>query len=48
MESVIQQLLARAAKLYIVCNEGDETMAAYEEKGCRLIKVRPLLFAAHC
>ena len=40
MDSVIQQLLARAAKLYIVCNEGDEGMKAYEQQGCQLIKVR--------
>jgi glucosamine--fructose-6-phosphate aminotransferase (isomerizing) len=39
MDSVIQQLLARAAKLLIVCNEGDEVMAAYEKQGCQLIKV---------
>jgi len=39
MESVIQQLLARGARLYIVCNEGDDNMKAYEERGCKLIPV---------
>ncbi|KAG2485969.1 hypothetical protein HYH03_015293 [Edaphochlamys debaryana] len=39
MESVIQQLLAREAQLYILCNEGDESMKAYEAKGCKLIQV---------
>ena len=42
MDSVIQQLLARAAKLFIVCNEGDEGMKAYEQQGCQLIKVKGL------
>jgi hypothetical protein len=40
MESVIQQLLARAARLIILCNEGDETMEQFEKQGCMLIKVR--------
>lgn len=40
MESVIQQLLARSARLYVVCNEGDETMKQFEAKGCKLIEVR--------
>ncbi|EFJ45967.1 hypothetical protein VOLCADRAFT_105759 [Volvox carteri f. nagariensis] len=39
MESVIQQLLARSAQLYILCNENDESMKQYEEKGCKLIQV---------
>lgn len=39
MDSVIQQLLARAAHLFIVCNEGDEAMKAYEKQGCQLIQV---------
>jgi glucosamine--fructose-6-phosphate aminotransferase (isomerizing) len=39
MDSVIQQLLARAAKLVIVCNTGDEAMQAYEKEGCQLIQV---------
>lgn len=39
MESIIQQLLARSARLFIVCNEGDEAMKAYEAKGCKLIQV---------
>lgn len=39
MESVIQQLLARSAKLFILCNEGDESMKAYEQSGCKLIQV---------
>ncbi|GLI68179.1 hypothetical protein VaNZ11_012521 [Volvox africanus] len=39
MESVIQQLLARDAQLYIVCNENDEAMKQYEDKGCKLIQV---------
>jgi hypothetical protein len=40
MESVIQQLLARGARLIILCNEGDENMEQYEGQGCMLIKVR--------
>ncbi len=39
MESVIQQLLAREAQLYILCNENDESMKQYEAKGCKLIQV---------
>jgi glucosamine--fructose-6-phosphate aminotransferase (isomerizing) len=39
MDSVIQQLLARNAKLYIVCNKGDDVMAKYAAAGCRLIEV---------
>ncbi|KAL6750133.1 hypothetical protein V8C86DRAFT_2820153 [Haematococcus lacustris] len=39
MDSVIQQLLARSAKLFILCNEGDEAMRAYEKQGCHLIQV---------
>jgi hypothetical protein len=39
MESVIQQLLARDAQLYILCNEGDDNMRQYEAKGCHLIQV---------
>lgn len=39
MESVAQQLLARGARLYIVCNEGDENMRALEAKGVKLIEV---------
>lgn len=39
MDSVIQQLLARGAKLFIVCNEGDPVTAAYEAQGCQLIQV---------
>ncbi|KXZ56100.1 hypothetical protein GPECTOR_2g982 [Gonium pectorale] len=38
MESVIQQLLARNAQLYIVCNENDEGMKQYESRGCKLIQ----------
>ena len=40
MESVIQQLLARSAQLYIVCNEDDANMAQYAARGCMLIQVR--------
>lgn len=39
MDGVIQQLLARSAKLWIICNEGDEAMKSYEERGCQLIQV---------
>lgn len=39
MESIIQQLLARSAQLYILCNEGDDNMRQYEAKGCKLIQV---------
>lgn len=41
MESVIQQLLARNAKLVIVCTAGDENMKQYVEgHDCKLIEVR--------
>jgi glucosamine--fructose-6-phosphate aminotransferase (isomerizing) len=33
MESVIQQLLARSAKLIILCNAGDLSMDAFEGRG---------------
>ena len=39
MESVVQQLLARNARLFILCNEGDTTMDSYSERGCTLIPV---------
>lgn len=39
MESVIQQLLARQGRLFIVCNEGDDNMKQYESRGCKLIQV---------
>ncbi len=39
MESIIQQLLAREAQLYILCNENDEGMKHFEDKGCKLIPV---------
>uniref|UniRef100_A0A7R9V3S4 glutamine--fructose-6-phosphate transaminase (isomerizing) n=1 Tax=Chlamydomonas euryale TaxID=1486919 RepID=A0A7R9V3S4_9CHLO len=39
MDSVIQQLLARAASLCIVCNTGDQGMMAYADQGCRIIQV---------
>lgn len=39
MESVIQQLLARSARLIIVCNTGDASMDAFESRGCSLIRV---------
>lgn len=40
MESVIQQLLARSARLIILCNEGDANMHQYRDKGgCQLIEV---------
>lgn len=40
MESVIQQLLARNAKLVIVCTAGDESMKQYVEgHDCKLIEV---------
>jgi glucosamine--fructose-6-phosphate aminotransferase (isomerizing) len=41
MESVLQQLLARNAKLVIVCTAGDENMKQYVEgHDCKLIEVR--------
>jgi len=44
MESVIQQLLARNARLVIVCTEGDEKMKKYVEGyDCQLIEVGGLL-----
>lgn len=47
MESVIQQLLARSAKLVIVCTAGDENMRQYVEgHDCKLIEVRGSLSAA--
>lgn len=39
MESVIQQLLARSARLYIVCAEGDANMRQYAARACALIEV---------
>ncbi|KIZ06322.1 glucosamine--fructose-6-phosphateaminotransferase (isomerizing) [Monoraphidium neglectum] len=39
MESVIQQLLARSAKLVILCNTGDDAMTQFEGRGCTLIRV---------
>ena len=40
MDSVIQQLLARNARLIIVCNEGDATMDKYMARDdCRLVRV---------
>jgi glucosamine--fructose-6-phosphate aminotransferase (isomerizing) len=39
MESVIQQLLARRAKLIILCNAGDAAMDQFEGRGCSLIRV---------
>jgi glutamine---fructose-6-phosphate transaminase (isomerizing) len=41
MQSVIQQLLARSARLIILCTEGDEAMKALAARGdCALIEVR--------
>ncbi len=40
MDSVIHQLLAREARIIILCTEGDERMAAHAERGCTLIQVR--------
>ena len=39
MESVVQQLLARNAMLFIVCNEGDKQMQSYAARGCKIIPV---------
>jgi len=39
MDGVIQQLLAREAKLYILCGEDDESMSQYESRGCVLLRV---------
>jgi glucosamine--fructose-6-phosphate aminotransferase (isomerizing) len=40
MESVIQQLLARSARLIILCTAGDETMQQYAKRSdCQLIEV---------
>ena len=42
MESVIQQLLARSARLIILCTEGDTNMKQYAVRNdCQLIEVRP-------
>ena len=41
MNSVIQQLLARNARLMIVCTEGDDNMKQYvKDHDCQLIEVR--------
>lgn len=39
MDGVIQQLLARGARLWIICNEGDTDMEVYKSRGCQLIQV---------
>lgn len=40
MESVIQQLLARSARLIILCTEGDTSMKQYAARNdCQLIEV---------
>eukprot|EP00884_Botryococcus_braunii_P005254 jgi/Botrbrau1/1472/Bobra.178_3s0029.1 len=39
MLSVIQQLLARSARLIVVCNHGDMELEELAGKSCRLIKV---------
>ncbi|KAI8471180.1 MAG: hypothetical protein J3K34DRAFT_458509 [Monoraphidium minutum] len=39
MESVIHQLLARSAKLIILCNTGDAAMDQFEGRGCSLVRV---------
>jgi glucosamine--fructose-6-phosphate aminotransferase (isomerizing) len=41
MESVIQQLLARNARLIILCTAGDANMHAYRDnaRGCTLVEV---------
>ena len=39
MVSVIEQLLARSAKLIILCNDGDAAMDAFSKRGCSLIRV---------
>lgn len=40
MESVIQQLLARSARLIILCTEGDKNMKQYASRNdCQLIEV---------
>lgn len=49
MESVIQQLLARNARLVIVCTEGDEKMKQYVEGyDCQLIEVGVLFRVQAC
>jgi glucosamine--fructose-6-phosphate aminotransferase (isomerizing) len=39
MESVIQQLLARRAKLIILCNTDDPAMEQFEGRNCTFIRV---------
>lgn len=40
MQSVIQQLRARNARLIVLCNEGDNSIASLCSPKCRLIQVR--------
>ena len=39
MQSVIQQLRARNARLIVLCNEGDDSIASLCSPRCRLIQV---------
>ena len=39
MQSVIQQLRARSARLIVLCNEGDDAIADLCSPKCRLIQV---------
>ena len=39
MQSVIQQLRARNARLIVLCNEGDDSIASLCSPKCRLIQV---------
>lgn len=39
MQSVIQQLRARSARLIVLCNEGDDAIADLCSPNCRLIQV---------
>ena len=43
MQSVIQQLRARSARLIVLCNEGDDAIADLCSPKCRLIQVNSTL-----
>lgn len=47
MQSVIQQLRARNARLIVLCNEGDKSIADLCSPKCRLIQVRSRMHLRH-
>ena len=47
MQSVIQQLRARNARLIVLCNEGDDSIANLCSPRCRLIQVSCRLVALY-